>query len=192
MNVMNIVVIGDSLEEIIVSCGGTMIENIKNGGNANIIVTNEQTYKNKIQKTIEKSGINVNVIKNFDFLITTQNNVKLIQKYLEKYKPDTIIIPHNKSKKKKKSVLGSSSILAGRQIKNILMYETDKMFNHTPTIFHKIQDVEATKIQWINMFNENQRNTYKLFLNKINDLNKKNELKQEKIEPYHSFRMMLE
>lgn len=169
-----------------------MIRNIKNGGNTNIIITNKHTQENKIQKTIEKSGIEINMIENFDFLITTQNNVKLIQKYIDKYKPDTIIIPHNKSKKKEKSVLGSSSILAGREIKNILMYETDKIIDHTPTIFHKIHDVEKTKIQWINMFNENQKNIYKLFLKKIQGINKKNSSEYEKIEPYHSFRMVLE
>jgi len=194
MSIMNIVAIGSSLEEIIISCSGTLINNTKNGGKTNIIITNIQKNtkeKNGIKKTIEKIGIKISIIESFDFLITTQNNVKLIQKIIKKYKPDTLIIPHYKSKKKENGVLGTSSILAGRQIKNILMYGSGNN-KHSPTVFQSIENENKIKTQWVNTLNKGQRKLFRLFLEKVDKINKDYKLKQKHIELYHSFRMVLE
>jgi len=188
------VAIGCSLEEIIISCSGTLINNIKNGGKTCIIITNIQKNtkeKNLIKKTIENIGIKINIIERFDFLITTQNNVKVIQKIIKKYKPDTLIIPHYKSKKNENRVLGRSSILAGRQIKNILMYETGNN-KHSPTVFQSIENENKIKTQWVNTINKSQRKLFRLFLEKVDKINKDYKLKQKHVEPYYSFRMVLE
>jgi len=191
---MNIVAIGCSLEDIIISCSGTLINNTKKGGETNIIITNIQKNakeKNGIKKKIEKIGIKITIIQSFDFLITTQNNVKVIQKIIKKYKPDMLIIPHYKSKKNENRVLGRSSILAGRQIKNILMYGTGNN-KHSPTVFQSIENENKTKTQWVNTLNKSQRKLFRLFLEKVDKISKDYKLKQKHVEPYHSFRMVLE
>ena len=191
---MTVVIIGCSLEEIIISCGGTLIKNIKTGEKSSLIITKQKNTieENKLQRRMEKMGIKITVMKNFDFFTTTQNNVNLIYNGIEKNKPDTIIIPHNKSKKKENSVLGSSSILAGRQIKNILMYETEITLDKFPTIIQNIEKVNKIKMQLIDILCKNRQNKFNFFLKKVKKIIKEFDLKQKSIEPYHSFRMVLE
>jgi predicted metal-dependent hydrolase len=191
---MQITAIGCSLDEIILSCGGLLANAIKKGDNVNLVIANYKKVLNKNYTTKEleeKFGITINSIDEFDFSQVTQNNVKLIQNILEKYKPEKLIIPFNKSSKKENCILGSSSILAGRKIKNILMYELKKNTDFTPTIFHDIKNNYKIKNTMLYSLDKNKKSDFKKNIDTFNKNNKKFELKIKLFEPLQSFRMVL-
>ena len=191
-----IVAIGCFPDELILSCGGMLIKNAeKDDAEIKIILIenpNLSKKKIKIQEFIEKIRIKTHVVEGFDFSAITQNNVNLIQNIIRKYKPDTIIIPYNKSKKKENRILGSSSILAGREINNILMYEVGEKTDFSPTVFLDIKNVNKIKNNWFYSLDITQKSRLKKMLDVYNKTNKKYKLKIKFIEPHQSFRMVLD
>ena len=191
---MKITAIGRSLDEIILSCGGLLINSTKKGDVVNLVIVDDKSTSNKkntIQELKEKYGIIINNIDKFDFSIVTQNNVKSIQNILEKNIPETIIIPYNKSRKKDNQILGSSSILAGRKIKNILMYELKKNSTFTPTIFYDLKNIHKIKNILLNSLDKSKKSYFKKNIEFINKNNKKFFLKIKFFEPLQSFRTVL-
>lgn len=191
---MQITAIGSSLEEIILSCGGLLINSTKNGNAVNLVIVDDKSAshkKNTMQELKEKYGIIINNIDKFDFSLVTQNNVKSIQNILEKNIPETIIIPYNKSRKKDNQILGSSSILAGRKIKNILMYELKKNSNFTPTMFYDLKNIHKIKNSLLYSLDKSKKSYFKKNIEFINKNNKKFFLKIKFFEPLQSFRTVL-
>ena len=191
---MKITAIGRSLDEIILSCGGLLINSTKKGDVVNLVIVDDKSTSNKkntIQELREKYGIIINNIDKFDFSIVTQNNVKSIQNILEKNIPETIIIPYNKSRKKDNQILGSSSILAGRKIKNILMYELKKNSTFTPTMFYDLKNIHKIKNILLNSLDKSKKSYFKKNIEFINKNNKKFFLKIKFFEPLQSFRTVL-
>lgn len=191
---MQITAIGCSLEEIILSCGGLLINSTKIGNAVNLIIADDKGTSNKkyaIQELKEKYGIIINNIDKFDFSLVTQNNVKLIQNILEKNTPETIIIPYNKSRKKNNQILGSSSILAGRQIKNIIMYELKKNSNFTPTLFYDLKNIHKIKNTLLYSLDKSKKSYFKKNIQSFNKNNEKFFLKIKFFEPLQSFRTVL-
>ena len=191
---MRITVTGCSLEEIILSCGGSLIKTIKNGDKVNLIIADCKNIPNKqhaIKELKKKYGMELNSIDKFNFSLVTQNNVKLIQNIFKKNVPNIIIIPFIKSRKKNNRILGLSSILAGRQTKNILMYELKKNTNFFTTVYHDIKNVNKIKNSWLYSLDKSKKNNFKKNIDIFNKNNKKYLLKIKFFEPLQSFRMVL-
>ena len=191
---MQITVIGFSLDEIVLSCGGMLVNTIKKGNNVNLIIPNYKSISNEPHNTKElekKFGITINYLDEFDFSLVTQNNVKSIQKILEKYATEKLVIPYNKSKKKENRILGSSSILAGRKIKNIMMYDLKNNSAFIPTIFYDIKNSHKIKNTLLYSLDKNKKSDFKKNIDTFNKNNKKYNLKIKLFEPFQSFRMVL-
>ena len=190
-----IIAIGCSPNELILLCGGTLIKNAKKDDSDIIIILANNLdlkKKSKIQELIGKIKIKTHIVDDFDLCTITQNNVNLIQSIIKKYNPDTIIIPYNKSKKKENRILGASSILAGRQIPNILMYEMSEKSDFSPTVFQDIKDVNEIKNKWLYSLDATQKDRSKKILDAFNKTNKKYKLNLNFIEPYQSFRLVFD
>lgn len=191
---MQITAIGCSLEEIILSCGGFLIKSNKKGHKVNLVIAYGKKTSNKeypAEELKKKYGIVLERLDKFNFSLVAQDNVNLIQNVLEKNTPETIIIPYNKSRKKDNRILGLSSILAGRKIKNILMYELKKNTNFNPTIFHDIKNNNKTKNKWLYSIDKRKEMHFKKNIDIINKNNKRYKLNIEFFEPLQSFRMVL-
>ena len=190
---MNIVAIGHLLEQTVLSCGGILLKNIENGGKSNLIILRDKKVSNenkKINGFHEKFKVTIHSKENFDFSNVTQRNVVLIKKLIDKNSPETIIIPFNRSNSKKNRIISQSSILAGRNIKNILMYEKNENCSYLPTIFENTKNVYERKIEWLNCITKS-----KIFFAKdqenFNKKNKKYGINLKKFEPLQSQRLVL-
>jgi hypothetical protein len=87
----------------------------------------------------DNNSITVQVMTGFNYSTITQNNVQLLRSYTETVDPALVFIPFIGSKNKNQKILASSSLLAARSVKSILMYELSNMKNlskdFVPNIF---------------------------------------------------------
>lgn len=91
------------------------------------------------KRFIEDSGIqNVYHVKNFDYSDVTQHNVNLLTAFVNSASVFLILSPYFGALNKKLRVLGQSSILAYREIPNVLMYELERNMQFKPSVsFHE-------------------------------------------------------
>jgi hypothetical protein len=145
---VKILAIGLSLLEIKVGCYAILKKYMNRGHEAYVIVAGNDSESNSTTRSFYKiNGISETYfIKSFQTSIVTQNNVKLLESIIKKKDPSLVIVPFHKSTNDQREVLGKSSIIACRGIRNIIMYELDK--NNTtfvPNIFCSARQEIALK-----------------------------------------------
>jgi hypothetical protein len=81
---------------------------------------------------------NVYHVENFDYSDVTQHNVNLLTAFVKSVSVFLILSPYFDAVDKKLRILGQSSILAYRDIPNILMYEVERNRQFKPSVvFHE-------------------------------------------------------
>lgn len=155
---MKVVAIGNDSFDLQIGCFGTLAKYVKNGNEAHlIIVGNKQRWTKKAVKEIKESSKVIGAsetyfAKRFDYSRVTQDNVNALRLIIESINPDVVIMPSPSSINTKQKILGRSSLLACKKIKNILMYETEKSKNFLPVIYSTITNEVHLKLSSLSVY----------------------------------------
>ena len=157
---MNVTVVGFSAKDLLVSCVDSLKKFILKGFNVNLIFIKNKTNQIELkflEKICEKIGlINIEYLEDFDFSTTTQKNVKSLRDLIIKNNPNLVLIPFNDSNNIRKRIVGTSTILASRELKNIIMYESEPNENFYPNLYSKIQKGNSVKQVFLKQLNNNK------------------------------------
>jgi hypothetical protein len=104
--------------------------------------------------TMKKSSKKANISEifftdTFDYSNVTQDNVKILGSILEGINPALVIIPFFQAFNRKRKILGQSSLLASREIKNIIMFELTRNVKFIPQIFFPIEEELNLKMSYL-------------------------------------------
>ena len=184
-------------EDFILCCSGTLLKQIQKGHEVILLTIKKKNSSRHISKINELFNDNklgqIEFLKDLDLSTITQDNVKKIQIFIDKFKPDMVIMPFNKAKNNKRKILGSSSILACRKISNIMMYEIQENSLFTPSIFFNISINYKRKLELCHgtITNKSKQHFSKL-IKSLKIKNKISHNKTKSYEPYQSFRILLD
>jgi hypothetical protein len=139
----NIVAIGRNPSDFEIGCIG-MLSKYSMDGTVSLIMTGKsvRTEKNMAlaRKKFMKFGITqVYFTDKFDESSVTQENVNSLRSIIGKINPSIVIMPFPETPIKQMSVVGHSSLLASREIKNTFMYEISKNKKFLSNIFFSIE-----------------------------------------------------
>jgi len=124
-------------------CHRTLSRIRESGRKAYIIVVKNQQWSrqriNHVKDVARKSRVTgVFYRERFDFSQITQGNVKSLERIIQGLSPSVIIMPFVNSSNKFRRIVGWSSLLASRSVRNILMYDLDtKNVRYNPNVFVK-------------------------------------------------------
>jgi hypothetical protein len=138
---MNIVAIGGTSSDLEIGCLGTLSKFQKQGHQVSIIAVGKKKMWTKrainaFKEIAKKIGTSqVYFTERFDYSGITQDNVNVIRSIIEPLHPSVSIIPFNEGSDKKTKVISESSLLASRNIANVLMYEIHRNKNFFPNVY---------------------------------------------------------
>lgn len=184
-------------EDFLICCSGTIIRQLENRNEVILLIIKKQKASrsvsiiNEIKKNIK--SIKIEILQKLDLSAITQDNVSQIQNFINKYNPDLVIIPFNKSKDVERRILSDSSILACKRISNILMYDAQENPLFMPSIFYNITN-NIGKKQHIctNIKNGKAKQNFMKLTESSNIKNKITDVKVKFFEPYQSLRIILD
>jgi hypothetical protein len=184
-------------EDFLICCSGTIIQQLENHNEVILLIIKKQKASvsvsiiNEIKKNIK--SIKIEILQKLDLSAITQDNVNHIQNFINKYNPDLVIIPFNKSKDVERRVLGDSSILACKRISNILMYDVQENPLFMPSIFYNItNNIEKKQQMCTNIKNGKAKQNFMKLTASSNIKNKITDVKGKFFEPYQSLRIILD
>lgn len=194
---MSIIVVISFLEDFLMCCSGTIIQQLKNDNKVILLIIRKQKSPkfqlniNEIEKYIKLTK--VEIIQNLDLKRITQDNVNNIQNFIEKYNPDLVIIPSYKAKNTERGIVGGSSVLSCRKISNILMYDVEENPLFVPTVFYNITN-NIKKKQQVISYIKNVK-IKKNFMKLTKSLHKKTRItdyNKKFFESYQSLRIIID
>jgi hypothetical protein len=164
-----IILIGDllNLKTLIAECFGT-ISFLKSNENSQILMVlvdglrtgkhkdgsgDHSTFKDsgaahlvlrEISKRVSNQiGISTLYAMNFEFSAASQQNVNLLRSLLDPLKPSMAIIPFLKCKTADQKILAKSSLIACRDVRNLLMYNPDSSVSFHPQLISNLAPKDA-------------------------------------------------
>jgi hypothetical protein len=123
-----------------------------------IVNSNKRVWKKEVaDAATNSSGLmgaaKTEFIEDFDQSQTTQSNVKVLCNIIESTDPFLVIIPSTLTSDRNRRVLAGSSVLATRQVRNVLMYDVD-LNNpyHQPNVFYRIKEQNELKMDCLRSY----------------------------------------
>jgi hypothetical protein len=152
---MNIVALAPNIAEIYCASLGTISRFIERGHKAYVVIVEQERYtsteaRQVIQRECKSLGIAETYFADgFDYSSVTQHNADLINSFIKVSNPSIIIMPSWQSPNYTRKILGKTSLIAGRQIGTIWMYEIDDSTDYIPTVFIPLSSaIVSTKRQY--------------------------------------------
>ena len=147
---MKIIAIGGMPLDLEIGCFGTLYKYIKYGHEVYLIVVGKTNWAAKNLKTLKESSKEIGVteiyhVERFDYSSITQDNVNVLRSFIEAIMPSLAILPFTKASHPRRKNLAKSSLLACREIENILMYESNMNTNFSPNVYSLIDNETPVK-----------------------------------------------
>jgi len=149
---VKILAISDTELNLMLTSAGTLIKLSKNHEINLAIIKIKKSSEQENMKKIISSNLKVSTfhfINNFDSFSITQNNVFQIRNIVEAINPEIIFFPFYMSKDTKFANLGHVSLLAGRDTKNLLMFEPHQNSKFVPTINSDVKKYQHKKTKLV-------------------------------------------
>ena len=154
---MKILAIGGTPLDLEMACFGTLYKYVKHGHEVNLIVVGKTNWTEKNLKILKKSSKEIGVteihhVERFDYSTIIQDNVNVLRSFIEAIKPSLAILPFIKAAQPRLEKLARSSLLACREIENVLMYEPNMNTNFSPNIYSLIDNEITVKESCIDAY----------------------------------------
>ena len=148
---MKIVAISNTVIDLEQGCYNTLSMSVRSGHQVCLIAVGREkiwTSKaiNSFKELSERIGATeVYFTDKFDYSTVTQDNVKVLRSTIELINPSLLIVPFNHGDDRKIKILSQSSLIASRNIENVLMYKTCKSRNFFPNVYYMIDNKNIKK-----------------------------------------------